>query len=138
MDTNVLAQVFACAFFGVCFVQSGFDKALDWQGNRAYIVDHFANSPFRRFSVLLLTIITVAELIAATTCWLGVVVLLARLDLVWAPRLGMAMACLALLMLFTGQRFNKDYAGAATLATYFGVALLGLYLTSISSGTSAG
>jgi uncharacterized membrane protein YphA (DoxX/SURF4 family) len=138
MDANVLAQVFACAFFGVCFLQSGFDKALDWEGNRAYIVSHFSGSPFRRFSVLLLAIITVVELLAAIACWFGVVVLVARLDLVWAPSLGMSLACSALLMLFTGQRFNKDYAGAATLATYFAVALLGLYLTSIPSGRSAG
>lgn len=134
----MLAQVFACAFFGVCFLQSGSDKVFDWQGNRSYIVAHFANSPFRRFSVLLLAIITVVELLAAVACWLAVAVLIAQLNLVWAPRLGMSLACLALLMLFTGQRFNKDYAGAATLATYFGVALLGLYLTSIPSGRSAG
>ncbi|MEA2554314.1 MAG: hypothetical protein QOJ65_2490, partial [Fimbriimonadaceae bacterium] len=35
---------------------------------------------------------------------------------------------LSLVMLFAGQRFAKDYAGAATLATYFAVSLLGLAL----------
>jgi hypothetical protein len=35
---------------------------------------------------------------------------------------------LALTMLFAGQRIAKDYEGAATLATYFGAALLSLLL----------
>lgn len=138
MNATLMAQVFACAFFGACFCQSGFDKVMDWSGNREYIVAHFANSPFRRVSVLLLAVITVVEVAAALVCLAAVVELLFGLGLTWAPTLGMSLACLALLMLFTGQRFNKDYAGAATLATYFAVALLGLYLTSMPSGRSAG
>ena len=33
---------------------------------------------------------------------------------------------IALLSLLIGQRFAKDYAGAAVVATYFAVALIGL------------
>jgi hypothetical protein len=38
------------------------------------------------------------------------------------------MAGVALLSLMVGQRFSKDYAGAAVVAAYFTVALLGLAL----------
>jgi hypothetical protein len=42
--------------------------------------------------------------------------------------IGLSLACLALVSLFAGQRISKDYVGAAVLATYFGVALIGLFL----------
>jgi hypothetical protein len=44
---------------------------------------------------------------------------------------GLGLVCLALCSLFAGQRIAKDYTGAATLATYFGVALLGLVVFSM-------
>jgi hypothetical protein len=40
--------------------------------------------------------------------------------------LGIGLAGIALLSLMIGQRLAKDYAGAAVVAAYFAVALLGL------------
>ena len=42
--------------------------------------------------------------------------------------LGLGMSGVALLALITGQRFAKDYAGAAVVAAYFAVDLVGLLL----------
>ena len=42
--------------------------------------------------------------------------------------LGLAVSGLALLALVSGQRFAKDYAGAAVVAAYFAVDLVGLLL----------
>jgi putative oxidoreductase len=44
--------------------------------------------------------------------------------------IGLGLSGLALVMLFFGQRVAKDYPGAAVLASYFGVALIGLWLHS--------
>ena len=41
---------------------------------------------------------------------------------------GVELALLSLLCLFFGQRLAKDYPGAAVLAAYFAVAILGLVL----------
>jgi hypothetical protein len=39
---------------------------------------------------------------------------------------GVALAGVALLCLLLGQRLAKDYAGAAVVAAYFAVALIGI------------
>ena len=48
----------------------------------------------------------------------------------WAV-VGLSLSALNICLLFAGQRIAKDYAGAAVLAAYFAVALIGLYLFSI-------
>jgi hypothetical protein len=77
---------------------------------------------------LLLSVVTVIELSAGAMCGVGVVMLFLGKP-VWGL-VGLSISCLALVSLFAGQRIVKDYAGAATLATYFGVALVGLLLFS--------
>jgi hypothetical protein len=49
----------------------------------------------------------------------------------WLPGLAIGLALLDLCCLFFGQRVAKDYAGAATLAAYFGVALVSALLLSL-------
>ncbi|MCH7904996.1 MAG: DoxX family protein [Armatimonadetes bacterium] len=130
LEPLFIAQVLVCAFFAACFIQSGFDKIFDWKGNLDWIQGHFAKTPFAKFVPLLLFKITVIEVGAGLVCAVGVVGMFIE---GWEKiaGLGIGLACLALLMLFTGQRFAKDYVGAHVLATYFGVAILGLYLHSI-------
>ena len=130
LEPLFIAQVLVCAFFAACFIQSGFDKIFDWKGNLDWIQGHFAKTPFGKYVPLLLFKITVIEVAAGLVCAAGVVGLFIE---GWGriAGIGIGLACLALLMLFAGQRFAKDYVGAHVLATYFGVALLGLYLLSV-------
>lgn len=127
MDALLLARTFACAFFAVCFLQSGLDKVVDWKGNLEWLTGHFEKAFFGKATPLLLGVMTVMELLTCLVCAFGIVMLWTGGPLE-VPMLGVGLACLSLLMLFGGQRFAKDYPGAATLATYFAVALIGLAL----------
>jgi len=49
----------------------------------------------------------------------------------WIPVAAIGLAGLNLLCLFTGQRLAKDYAGAVSIASYFAVCLVMLYLFSV-------
>lgn len=124
-----LAQFFVCAFFCVLFLQSGLDKVFDFSGNLGWMTPHFEKSPLRGQVPKLLSVVMVMELAAGATCGVGAVMLFfGRYG--WGI-VGLGLVCLALCCLFAGQRIAKDYAGAATLATYFGVALLGLVVFSM-------
>lgn len=140
MEVIVAARALACLFFALLFLQSGIDKAVDWKGNIAYFNEHFAKTPLRRFVPLLGGFLTLMEILAGTLCAVGVLFIVATLFLNMevphsvvyfrgsfeVPALGMTLACANLCMLFFGQRMAKDYAGAASLAGYFGAALVGL------------
>lgn len=129
MDLNalLLAKIFALAFFAACFMQSGVDKIVDWKGNLAWLTDHFGQTFLRSVVPLLLGMATFMECFTSLVSAFAIVVLLTSGPAI-VPVAAMSLACLTLLMLFTGQRIAKDYVGAATLATYFTVALLGLLL----------
>jgi putative oxidoreductase len=126
-SAELIVRFLVTAFFAVVFLQSAIDKSLDRNGNLAYFGDHFKASPFPPEMVpLLLTAITVLEALAGGLCALGVV------SGSWArggfgvAGLGVAVSGFALLGLIVGQRLAKDYAGAAVVAAYFAVALIGL------------
>ncbi len=124
-----LAQFFVCAFFCILFLQSGLDKVFDFSGNLGWLTPHFANSPLRSVVPIMLSVIMVIELSAGAMSGVGAVMLFFDKS-AWAV-VGLSLVCLALCSLFAGQRIAKDYAGAATLATYFGVALIGLWLFTV-------
>ena len=118
--------LFGCAFFTVLFLQSGLDKVFDRKGNLSWLVPHFEKSPLKGQVPHLLSFITLMEL--AT----GILSLVGALDSLFEFGLGMAtvalcLAALTLVILFAGQRIAKDYAGAASLAAYFAVALIAIF-----------
>ena len=120
-------QLALTTFWAIVFVQSGLDKVLDRKGNLSWLKGHFKDSPLGGMVPLLLSVLTIVELTAGALCVIGVIQILISDDLTFA-QYGIQLSTVALLMLFFGQRISKDYAGAAVIATYFGVALLSLYL----------
>ena len=122
-----LAQVLACTFLAILFLQSGFDKVVDRKGNLDWLTGHFANSPLAGVVPLMVTIVTVAELAAGVCSALGAVALV-LLGSQGLAIVGVALSCVSLIMLFFGQRLAKDYEGAAVLASYFGLTLVALLL----------
>jgi len=120
-------QTLAAAFLGVLFLQSGIDKIFDRDGNLRWLTGHFANTPLDGLVPMMLTVITWVELGAGALSMLGAVILFFGGGTSVAL-LGAILAALALLMLFTGQRIAKDYAGAAVLVNYFLLALGTIYL----------
>lgn len=133
MDAIFIARILICAFFAVCFLQSGLDKVVDWKGNLEWITGHFGKTFLRRAVPAMLLTVTFTELLGGLLSVVGGVILIfggAPQVAMWA----MAVVGLNLVMLFGGQRIAKDYPGAAVLASYFLVALVGLTLMQ-SSGS---
>lgn len=126
-EPAALARLFVTAFFAVVFLQSAADKLLDRAGNLAYFGDHFKSSPFPPEAVpLLFWILTTIEASAGVLCALGLLLGDFRQEGMGLASTGVALANVALLCLLVGQRLAKDYAGAAVVAAYFAVALIGI------------
>jgi uncharacterized membrane protein YphA (DoxX/SURF4 family) len=123
----LVAQVLAAIFLGVLFLQSGLDKVLDWQGNKAYVGAFLEKSPLRRLSTFLLLIITGLEVLAGVLSAAGALALVFTGQALLAF-LGAAVSGVSLLALFFGQRLAKDYGAAAGLVPYFLAALLAVLL----------
>ncbi|HWA81859.1 MAG TPA: hypothetical protein VG820_00385 [Fimbriimonadaceae bacterium] len=127
MDAFTLARIFVCAFFAIVMIQSGLDKVFDWKGNMDWLTGHFGKTFLRNQVKPMLATVAVFEVLAGFACATSVLTLILDRPPV-LPMLAMILVCVDLLMLMAGQRIAKDYAGAATLAIYFGVALFGLTL----------
>ncbi len=120
-------QTILLIFLIITFLQSGIDKLTDWAGNLGWLKGHFAKSPLKNSVPALLAIVTVVELAAGVLCVMGLVHLLLHNNTVFAFY-GALASCVALLMLFFGQRMAKDYEGAKTIAIYLVPAVFLLFL----------
>ena len=125
MDPVWFGQCAVSAFFAIAFLQSAADKWMDSKGNLEFLTGHFSKSPLAGTVTPMFWAITVIESAAGILCAIGAVQVLFGLGgelALW----GITVASVALLGLFFGQRMAQDYAGAAVIASYFAVALLGL------------
>jgi uncharacterized membrane protein YphA (DoxX/SURF4 family) len=112
------AQLLTAAMLAICFLQSGIDKVVDFKGNLAWLTGHFSKTPFRGKVAPMLVVVTILECAAGILCAIGLVQI--ALDGTHKTALyGAELAALNIVMLFFGQRMAKDYAGAATLVSYF-------------------
>ena len=123
-----IARFGVTAFFAVVFLQSGIDKVLDRAGNLSWLTGHFKDSALAEMVPTLLTVLTALELAAGIFCGLGVLFTDFSREGWCTAAIGLMFATAALLSLLIGQRLAKDYAGAAVVAAYFAVALIGLAL----------
>ncbi len=120
-----LLQILCAAFLGVTFLQSGLDKVFDFKGNLSWLQGHFSKSIVKNQVRPMLQILTVVEIAAGTLCLLGIVSLIFTGSRTLGY-MGVSLSGFSLVMLLTGQRLAKDYAGAAGLTGYFLIALLGI------------
>jgi hypothetical protein len=123
---KLLEQFLALSFFGILFLQSSLDKIKNKAENKAYLKSVFAASPLKNSVSFLFPLITLLEFSAGSLSAIGAL-------LIWFGKpaygfVGILLSCIALLSLFFGQRIAKDYAGAASIAAYFAVALVSLFL----------
>jgi hypothetical protein len=112
------AQILTAAMLAICFLQSGVDKVLDFKGNLAWLTGHFAKTPMRGQVAPMLAVITLLECAVGVLCAVGLVQIALSGETKTALY-GAELAALNIVMLFFGQRMAKDYAGAATLVSYF-------------------
>jgi len=125
--TEFPTETLILLFLIVTFLQSGFDKLLDWKGNVSFITEHFKNSPLQNGVPFLLAIILIIEIIAGILMIVGIYQLATSGNSEMALY-GVELSALTLIFLLIGQRLAKDYAGAMSLAVYFIITVFGVFL----------
>src|SRR5258708_26901883 len=116
--TIFILQILTSDFLGMLFLQSGIDKIVDRRGNLAFLQGHFAKSALSGMMPLLVTLITVLELLAGVLSAIGCILNVVMHEPTVAFY-GAVISAFSILALFFGQRMAKDYAGAAVLVSYF-------------------
>jgi uncharacterized membrane protein YphA (DoxX/SURF4 family) len=120
-----IIKILVSTLIAILFLQSGFDKVLNYKGNLSYFQDYFKNSPLKSTVSLLLPTITILEVAAGLLSALGVFMILFTTNFQWGFW-GLVLAAFDIICLFFGQRMAKDYAAAASIAGYFTLIILGL------------
>jgi hypothetical protein len=121
----VLCQILIAILMAITFLQSAIDKIVDRKGNLAFFESHFATSPFNGFTSLLLSILTMMELMGGLMLVYGIYYAFAERATLWIFY-GFVLLALTIIALFTGQRLAKDYVGAADLIPYFILLMMGI------------
>ena len=120
-----LVQILIGSFLGICFIQSGMDKVTDWKGNLSFLTDHFSKTFFKNTVPLLLIVISILEVAGGLLCFIGVAYGIIYHDFNFLLY-GLLLCGINLVALIFGQRFAKDYAGAAVLVNYFILIMVGV------------
>ncbi|RKR14796.1 DoxX-like protein [Maribacter vaceletii] len=120
-------EILILLFLIITFLQSGYDKIADWNGNVSWLKGHFAETPLKNMVPMLVAVILVTEIIAGVLCAIGIYQLYATGISTFAMY-GAILSCVVLLMLLFGQRVAKDYDGARTIAIYFIPAIFLVFL----------
>lgn len=121
-----IMQILFSLMISILFIQSGLDKVFNWQGERDFYKSHLKDSILDGTVPFLMPVITISELAAGFLSGAGLVALLFT-GQTGIGLLGMLLACLSIIQLFSGQRVAKDYNGAAVLVPYFLMAAAGAY-----------
>lgn len=114
------------AFLAITFLQSGYDKIADWNGNVSWLKEHFSNTFLKNYVPAALLIVLALEIIAGILALVGMV----ENSISGATMMGdyaCIISCVTLLLLLFGQRIAKDYEGAKTIVIYLIPALIGVY-----------
>jgi uncharacterized membrane protein YphA (DoxX/SURF4 family) len=121
-----VASILVLVFLAVTFIQSGYDKVMDWKGNVTWLKEHFANTRLKNKVPLALFHVLVLELISGILCIVGCIQLLVNNERTFGLYGGI-FSCITLIMLLFGQRLAKDYDGARTIVIYFIPAVMVVY-----------
>ncbi|MBN4081147.1 hypothetical protein JYT44_02150 [Caldithrix abyssi] len=120
-----LTQILIGAFLGICFIQSGFDKIIDWKGNLGFLTEHFSQTFFSNTIPMLLIGITILEVLGGLLCFIGITYGMIYHEFYFLLY-GLLFCGVNLVALIFGQRFAKDYEGAAVLVNYFILTIIGI------------
>ncbi len=121
-----IASMLILIYLGITFVQSGYDKIMDWRSNVDWLKDHFSKTFLSGMVPQALFVILAVELIAGVLCFAGILELWLYNGRV-TGYYGAVFSCIALIFLLFGQRIAKDYEGAKTITIYFIPAVLAVH-----------
>jgi hypothetical protein len=126
---------FMLALYSLCMIvlvilwlQSGFDKIIDFKGNYDWFKGQFSKSPLKGAVKLMLIILTLLELGAGFAA-LAAIVEIWMFHSWYLPFIACFLSMLSLVALFFGQRMSKEYGGAASLMGYIAYVILVLFFT---------
>lgn len=122
-----ITELMILLFLALTFVQSGYDKATDWNGNVTWLKAHFANTFLGNKVPFCLGVILILEVFASVFSLVGIYQLLNSSTKDMAIYAAIT-SCITLLLLLYGQRVAKDYDGARTIVIYFMPTVFLLYL----------
>ena len=114
------------AFLAITFLQSGYDKIGDWNGNISWLKGHFSQTFLKNQVPAALLTVLVLELVAGVLSIMGIAENIMSGRTIMGDYACMVSSVTLLLLLF-GQRVAKDYDGARTIVIYLIPALLGVY-----------
>ena len=117
------AIIIVLAFLAITFIQSGYDKVMDWKGNVEWLKGHFSQTALRNQVPQALLLVLIMEVLAGAFAIIGVIQILVneQTDFAFVAAI---LSCITLLFLLLGQRIAKDYDGARTIVIYFIPAVL--------------
>lgn len=123
---NYITEILILLFLAITFLQSGYDKIVDWNGNVGWLKSHFANTFLGDKVPFSLGIILILEIIAGILSLAGIWFLFN--DCKEIALYSGIVSCVTLLFLLFGQRIAKDYDGARTIVIYFIPAIFLVFL----------
>ncbi|RZJ68007.1 MAG: DoxX family membrane protein [Flavobacterium sp.] len=117
------AIIIVLAFLAITFIQSGYDKVMDWKGNVEWLKGHFSQTALRNQVPQALLLVLIMEVLAGAFAIIGIIQMLVneQTDFAFVAAI---LSCITLLFLLLGQRIAKDYDGARTIVIYFIPAVL--------------
>ena len=121
-----VAPILVLVLLAVTFIQSGYEKIMDWKGNVTWLKEHFAKTRLKNHVPLALFHILVLELISGILCTVGCIQLIINNERTFGLYGGI-FSCISLIMMLFGQRLAKDYDGARTIVIYFLPAIMVVY-----------
>src|SRR5438094_9109135 len=107
--TIFILQILTSAFLAILFLQSGIDKVIDRRGNLEFLQGHFAKSPLAGMVPLLVTVVTVMEIVSGALSAIGCVIIILTRDPM-AALYGAVISAISIVTLIFGQIMTKDYA----------------------------
>ncbi|WP_294820343.1 DoxX family protein [uncultured Flavobacterium sp.] len=120
------AIVIILAFLAITFIQSGYDKVIDWKGNLEWLKGHFSKTIIKNMVPQSLLLILVLEVLSGAFAVIGIIEIFVNGGDQF-PMLAGILSAITLLFLLLGQRMAKDYDGARTIVIYFIPAALLVY-----------
>ena len=114
------------AFLAITFLQSGYDKIADWNGNVSWLKGHFSQTFLKNQVPFALLTVLALEIVTGVLAIVGIVENIKSGATIIGDYACMV-SCVTLLMLLFGQRIAKDYDGARTIVIYLIPALIGVY-----------
>jgi uncharacterized membrane protein YphA (DoxX/SURF4 family) len=124
---NNTASILVLLFLAITFIMSVHEKIFHWHDTVLFLKTHFEKTVLKKQVLIVTTVLVAFELLAGLFCIVGIIQLLVNNGRFFGL-LGAVFSCISFLFMLIGQRLVKDYDGARTIAIYYILACLAVFL----------